>query len=808
MLENAIELASKGLCVFPLAPKSKVPIKGLIGGVHTATTDLSTIKDWWTKNPEANVGVAMGEKSGIFGLDIDYNHGAERDFRKRLPLTVTTRSANGHHAYFKWPKGGVKSHFIQRNNTGKECVYARAEGYYFVFPPSIHPTGVPYEYEKFERTNDYDGPGADLLSPFEVAFAEAPALLLSMGAEETPTPFFIPNKSKRKGIETTTCGIKYGPNERHQMFKDTATAMRAAGRTFDEILTRLIQRNIHDCSPPKTEAEGISAELASVAQWAIENVKVQERESFEGAYVRALGHEGSTYYYSSSSNKQIVSLSCSGHTINGLLDLMPKDYWLSKYPLGDKGVKIDINSAASDLMEQCRGEGIYDDGRVRGRGPWLHDNGLVLHLGNRTWFQGEYHELNNIISQSVYRLSPMLPNLLEPMAATESKLLEQACRVFSWDRPSSHMYLTGFLAIMRIGGALNWRPHLWITGGAGAGKSTLLTDIVAPMAGNKWAIYPQSETTAAGIRQELADNSLPVVFDEAESDSQAGRKRMGAIMELIRQSSSMTAGKIMKGTADGQGTSFKVNSCFILSSVKTCLEKETDRSRFTVLELNNRHAGDYSEIRKLSCLINEEFGDRAFSRMVHSFDRLIRNIEVMRRVIAPELTARGAQQFGALLGGYYTFIEDGELTDERAKELYLKAEAKEIREYGRQDAEEMECWNYLRQSIISYQDTAGIHSETIGTLMNMASSDEKVCRILEDRGILGTGSTIFISNTNPQLEKIFSNSKWDQKRWSQILKRLPGAEEKRRRLSRVLNYCVSLPVSLIRDNGELPEQST
>lgn len=125
----AVEYAENGIKVFPLVPKQKIPLTK--NGVKDATTNLDQIRRWWMHNPDANVGIAMGES--IFGLDIDYKDGADPKFLGRIPKTVIAKSPNGgHHAYFKTPKGGIKNgHVIEKGVT------IRALGYYFVAPPSV-----------------------------------------------------------------------------------------------------------------------------------------------------------------------------------------------------------------------------------------------------------------------------------------------------------------------------------------------------------------------------------------------------------------------------------------------------------------------------------------------------------------------------------------------------------------------------------------------------------------------------------------------------------------------------------------------
>ena len=100
--------------IFPL--RGKLPAIRNGHGCLDATTDKDTITQWWAKYPNANIGIATGEKNGILVLDIDRNHGndidgaetledLEKDLGK-LPDTVEALTPNGgRHLYFKYPAG-------------------------------------------------------------------------------------------------------------------------------------------------------------------------------------------------------------------------------------------------------------------------------------------------------------------------------------------------------------------------------------------------------------------------------------------------------------------------------------------------------------------------------------------------------------------------------------------------------------------------------------------------------------------------------------------------------------------------------
>lgn len=72
MLDAALDYASRGWPIFPLAPNSKEPLANT-SGVLDATTDPGTIRKWWTDCPEANIGLDVGG-AGMMVLDLDPGH--------------------------------------------------------------------------------------------------------------------------------------------------------------------------------------------------------------------------------------------------------------------------------------------------------------------------------------------------------------------------------------------------------------------------------------------------------------------------------------------------------------------------------------------------------------------------------------------------------------------------------------------------------------------------------------------------------------------------------------------------------------
>jgi putative DNA primase/helicase len=151
-MDKALKYAREGYAVFPLNGKLPAISKENGGnGVHDATTDESAIRDMWNRYPSANIGLAAGERSGFWVLDIDTAKGGKASLEALiaehgpLPKTVMQETGSGgYHLLFKWPDGmDIRN---RANNVGRG-LDTRSTGGYIVVSPSLHPeTGNPYRW--------------------------------------------------------------------------------------------------------------------------------------------------------------------------------------------------------------------------------------------------------------------------------------------------------------------------------------------------------------------------------------------------------------------------------------------------------------------------------------------------------------------------------------------------------------------------------------------------------------------------------------------------------------------------------------
>lgn len=190
LLDAALRFASLGWAVFPCEPCGKVPIGRLVPhGVKDASTDEATIRAWWADTPDANIGLACGEPSGVDVLDLDVPHDDQTDdglttltryeavHGQIRPLTSVT-GRGGNHLFFQHRPGARN-----RVKTLPGCD-VRTTGGYVVLPPSVHETGNTYAWMfGIEPDGKNVHPWPEWL--FALLFPPTPT-------QDTPAPYVAP----------------------------------------------------------------------------------------------------------------------------------------------------------------------------------------------------------------------------------------------------------------------------------------------------------------------------------------------------------------------------------------------------------------------------------------------------------------------------------------------------------------------------------------------------------------------------------------------------------------------------------------
>lgn len=513
------------------------------------------------------------------------------------------------------------------------------------------------------------------------------------------------------------------------------------------------------------------------------------------SYLMALGFKEKEYFYTSSSNQQIVPIS--GFSKVDLLNLMPLEYWEACFP-GSKGISWD--DAITSLMVQARTRGIFQSQNIRGAGVWEDDRRVVVNMGDHLVVDGERMGLGDIKSSYFYTLGIKLPGLNpNPLSAEECSVVREACEKFKWKRPDFGFLLAGAMVTTRVCGALPIRPHLWLTGEKGSGKTTLFNRLIYPIIGEP-LIFAGGNTTEAGIRQEVSANAVPVLFDEFENNGQKSAEIIQSILDLMRLSWSETRASIIKGSAGGTATSYRARFAAIVTSIRQVSMTDADRSRFATIELapHDNDAKHWSELDSLLSQIDLEFGNRLFARSIRLLPVLLENFKMMKAALSRHSPGqRFGDQYGMLLAGYAILLQDEPMNEEQADIVVKHVKLDEEREES-SVGDHNNALNQLLTTNATVETSSSRWQELIGSLISKVWHDQTLTNHAEALlkiGIRVEKEYVAIACPNhAELEKtVYRGTRWSNS-WGKSISRLPGAtSRKKTRIGATSVWAVHVP---------------
>lgn len=491
-----------------------------------------------------------------------------------------------------------------------------------------------------------------------------------------------------------------------------------------------------------------------------------------------LGNLNRVYYYLSRRTASLVALTSAQHTRNALLELAPLSWWEAEM---DKKGDVLIQVAV-DWLIQTAGGMEFSPAHIRGRGAWLDEGRVVFHAGNSLFVDGAPGDLLAVQSRYVYARAERLGVAeAKPLSNIEANKLRTLLGCFQFVNPLDSLFMAGWLVTSAVCGALDWRPHAWLTGAAGSGKTTLLSEVVEPLLGDI-ALHLQGNTTEAGIRQALGCDARPVIFDEAEGEGEAGQKRMAEVVALARAASRESGAVMLKGGASGQAVSYRIRSSFLFASIAISIDKRADQGRITILELLPEHLRTVDRFAEAKRIMAEtvdapEWCKRWRARCISLAAVVAANAAVFKQAARGKLDeARNADQVGALLAGAYALTSTERITLETAT-AWVDAQDWTFASGERGETDERALLNRLLESWLHVDtlDGPGRARVTVAEAIKQTQShndskarwaEEALARI----GIRVRPDHVDIATNGTELRERFGVMRWvDQ------LKRFPGA---------------------------------
>ncbi len=580
-----------------------------------------------------------------------------------------------------------------------------------------------------------------------------------------------------------------------------------------------------------------------------------------------IGTDGQTCWYLNMLG-QLVPLGPRDHGKNNLHALFsPKTHLLAKYwprwsePKKDRNgnvvkeseiVGFKQDDASEALIAACGMSGIFDaQGRVRGRGAHRGaGRTLIVHFGDKVLVSkpvvvtrpgmggAEWHD-TGLIDGYVYPAAAPTPRPHHESGGIDQvESLVGLINTWNWRRGTlDAMLALGWIAQTTISGALSWRSHLFVTGGAGTGKSSFNgKDGLCDRLLGRGSVRTGNASEAA-VRQILRAQTIPVIFDEFEPNAFNAHK-LANVIELARVASS--GGEVHRGSSDHKAAEFVLNSAFQFSAILTPAMEPQDRSRFAVLELDPLPA----DTRKLDLESANlpAIGATLARRMIDGWARWHDTyLAYHDALMATGHSSRSADTFGTLLAAadlaLYDHTDFAVVDDWAAK--CAPAGMAEIADAA---ADHDRCLTHLTTTTMQARGSDA--RETIATWIGRAVADvtaigaegrdaatiqaarEKLGEIglkvvntkrLADDGsgrprfgavehIPGQPCYLAVAQDHRSLSEIFGTTKWQAGGWSQTLARSPAAiRGVKAKFARKSLTAVLVPIELVIDSSDVAQ---
>lgn len=540
----------------------------------------------------------------------------------------------------------------------------------------------------------------------------------------------------------------------------------------------------------------------------------EDRLPENNGYFTILGYDRGQYFIFRHGTRQIAACTKGDLSDAGLIELAPLNWWERNFPGNDKGGGINRKMAINFIVRTAEKRGIYDISRIRGRGAWFDEGRAVYHHGGYLTVEGKRVEITKLESGYVYELAQSLPDPADtPLTVDEGKSIIELMKMFRWSKPGSSILFSGWIALAPICGAIPWRPHIWLTGGAGSGKSTLAKLAHGLLRGTD--VFAQGSSTEAGIRQRLKADARPVIMDESESTEESDAKRVQSILALIRQSSTESDAETLKGTADGSGMTFHIRSMFCLASIQVALKNKADIDRLSVLNLRSSRESksdphSWKVIKEAIYTTvdrDQDVSRRLLKRAIDLLPTTLKNIEVFTDVAAQLFgSQRDGDQYGTLIAGAWSLISDDVATPAQAEAMIKEYDWSEHLE-GADEDESSRALAALMEGkirisgveITVYElvcEASGIQTEAVD--MGARKADA----ILQRHGMRVKDGYLIISNTSNEVRRLVADTPFAADLRGMLL-RVPGADRnlnKPLKFNGVQSKCIRVPIGpLIND---------
>ena len=361
-------------------------------------------------------------------------------------------------------------------------------------------------------------------------------------------------------------------------------------------------------------------------------------------YFRVLGNVGDHVAVLLSTYRMLLCSRSSLTQSSALVSLADYQWWLAKTNRDNLTGPV-CQQIGSVLIRAADDLGQIDPSQFLGRGCFMHEGSAAWHLGDRLLIDGKGHGLGDLPGV-VPVAGPRIP-IAEKAATMEArKRVARAVLRYRWEDRNHGKRFLGWIVAAAVGGALDWRPHMWLSAPASTGKSYLLERITQPIL--RSLLVLTGDPTAAGLARAVGSDAIAVVFDEAEATA----AQLDAVLDLARLASGGKNSRIRANQGGGGYQTERPRFSLLLSSVTVARMTHANASRICSVRLSSAGVTDWPTV-DLEIRAALEDPDRFLAAVVRDAGEIVKRAKEMEQYLVQDgVDSRQSAIAAALSAGW------------------------------------------------------------------------------------------------------------------------------------------------------------
>ena len=221
---------------------------------------------------------------------------------------------------------------------------------------------------------------------------------------------------------------------------------------------------------------------------------------------------------------------------------------------------------------------------------------------------------------------------------------------YRWEERSQGEAFLGWCVTALVGGALTFRPMIWLLGDAGTGKTFLLSDVLKKLMGP--LLTDVGSGSEAGFASIAGSASLPFCIDEFELEK-GKEESITKMLNLMRIASGGDSARL-RGTSTGGAIICRPRFSLLVSSINKPSLDSASKSRVLNVRLSTTPVADWPKVRDAiykSLSVERALAIRTF--IIRNTPCVVRKArEIEDKLIVRGVDTRMAKTQSALTAGY------------------------------------------------------------------------------------------------------------------------------------------------------------